>query len=75
LKATYPKLNEDSVERKKVITVVASSGGEVRNDDVLGPALLLLLMILNPLDQECLLANSALSLDDQWLVILKRIMV
>ena len=66
-----PQFDENAIDGIEVIAVISSSGGEVEDDEIIVlPGSFEGLMVFIPLDEEGLLADPAVSLDDQWLVVL-----
>ena len=59
------QFDQDSVNGVKVVTVVATSRSKVQNHQIIFSSTYRL-MILIPSAQKGLLADSSLSLDDQW---------
>jgi hypothetical protein len=58
------QFDEDAVDRIVIVRVVPSSGGKVKDYEVIfGFGLDELLMVLKPLNEECFLPNTAFCLD------------
>ena len=66
----FPEFDEDAVEGVEVVAVVASGGGEVEEDEVVVTVGLEGLVVLEPLDEESLLAHPTVGLDDEGFVVL-----
>ena len=65
-----PEFDEDSIESVVVVAVVASGGGEVEDDEVVVAVVFEGLVVLIPLGEEGLLADSPVCLDDEGGVVL-----
>ena len=66
----FSQLNEDAIEGVEVVAVIAASGGEVEEDEVVVSMGLEGLVVLEPLNEKSLLAHPAFGLNNKGLVVL-----
>jgi hypothetical protein len=67
----FSEFDEDAVDGVEVVAVVTPGGCKVKDNEVIVlTGTLQRLMVLIPIDEQSLLADSSISLDDKWFVVL-----